>query len=160
MNNNSLLLKDRFELKIERIPECGCWIWMDLTSANNRYGHIRINDKKVAAHRLSWELYNGSIPDGLCVLHRCDTPSCVNPYHLFLGTQKDNAIDRENKNRHHIILGENNSMAKLTEQDILSIISDPRKQSEIARQYKIHQTHVSRIKNNHSWTHIKKESAK
>jgi hypothetical protein len=91
------IVKDRFEAKYIPIPEAGCWIW---TGAAGRYGAVTINRKHIDAHRLSWLLYRGPIPDGLRVLHRCDVCLCVNPSHLFLGTAKDNSQDMVMKGRH------------------------------------------------------------
>lgn len=88
-------LAARFEAKCVPVTESGCWLWMGVIHASG-YGHY--NGKK--AHRLSWELHNGSIPDGMCICHKCDVPSCVNPNHLFLGTQGDNVRDAWTKGRH------------------------------------------------------------
>ena len=92
------------------------------------YGRFKIDGIRFAvyAHRLSWEIHRGPIPDGLFVLHRCDTPACVNPDHLFLGSAKDNAQDCIAKGRaapteqtRHV--GSTNGRAKVTETDILEI---------------------------------------
>lgn len=90
-------IKERFEEKYEMVPECGCWIWTAAT--HQGYGEICYKGKKETAHRVSWELHNGPIPHGLWVLHRCDTRECVNPKHLFLGTQLDNIADCVKKGR-------------------------------------------------------------
>lgn len=76
----------------------GCWVWTG-SKIPTGYGKLSIHNKKVAAHRLSWALHNGPIPAGLHVLHRCDNPPCVNPEHLFLGTDGDNAADKVSKGR-------------------------------------------------------------
>lgn len=84
--------------RVEMIPGCGCWIWTGaLTSWG--YGKIGAGKKTQRAHRVSWELFIGPIPDDMNVLHRCDTPSCINPDHLFLGTFKDNTQDCIRKGR-------------------------------------------------------------
>lgn len=91
-------VEPRFHANYEMITESGCWIWMG--ACNQRgYGQIRRKGRSVGAHRLSWELHNGPIPEGLQVLHKCDVPPCVNPEHLFLGTQKDNIHDAIKKGR-------------------------------------------------------------
>jgi hypothetical protein len=76
----------------------GCWLWQRSKLATG-YGKVPRETGHVFAHRLSFEVFNGPIPRGLCVLHRCDTPACVNPDHLFLGTQMDNVRDARAKGR-------------------------------------------------------------
>lgn len=92
-------LRERFDAKVLRTD--GCWSW--LASKNNKgYGMLyagRANGNKDPAHRVSWLLHYGPIPDGMRVLHRCDNPECTNPEHLFLGTQIDNMRDKERKHR-------------------------------------------------------------
>lgn len=76
----------------------GCWIWQ-LSTDKNGYGITELNSKKEAAHRVYYKKYKGLVPDKLLVLHKCDNPPCVNPEHLFLGTQKQNIQDAINKGR-------------------------------------------------------------
>lgn len=82
-------------------PNTGCWLW--LSGTNNGYGILSLYEvygrRTVLAHRASWEFHRGPIPEGLCVLHRCDTPPCINPAHLFLGTIADNTHDMIAKGR-------------------------------------------------------------
>lgn len=91
-------LRERFNSRHIPVPESGCWLW---EGAVDRYGYGKIRDNchRVQAHRVSWILHNGPIPEGLCVLHKCDVPGCVNPDHLFLGTNKDNTQDALKKGR-------------------------------------------------------------
>ena len=78
--------------------DAGCWIW---TGARNPagYGGFNVRRQQRLAHRVAWTMERGAVPDGLCVLHRCDNPPCVNPDHLFLGTQLDNVADMIDKGR-------------------------------------------------------------
>ena len=92
------VIDERFHDRISKKVD-GCWIWIAArTSAG--YGEIRIDGRLHYVHRLSWEIANGeSIPEGMCVLHVCDHPACVNPSHLFLGTHGDNIRDARAKDR-------------------------------------------------------------
>jgi hypothetical protein len=86
-----------FWVKVEKTE--GCWLWMAARDKDG-YGNVRWRMERERAHRLSWRLTYGNIPDGLWVLHRCDNPPCVRPDHLFLGTAKDNTADMLNKGRY------------------------------------------------------------
>lgn len=94
--NRGVSPEDRFWMKVNKTD--GCWLWTAATFAYG-YGIFRVDGRNQYAHRVAWELTNGPIPDGLSCLHRCDVPGCVNPDHLFLGTQGDNARDRNAKGR-------------------------------------------------------------
>lgn len=98
-------LRERFDERWEPVPECGCWIWTSYEDSKG-YGVLSVNRKALKAHRVAYELYVGPIPKGLFVCHRCDVglplgsgSLCVNPDHLFLGTQQDNMSDRVRKDR-------------------------------------------------------------
>jgi len=80
------------------ISDSGCWEWVGSMDRNG-YGSFSMNGKSMGAHRASWLLYEGDIPEGMLLCHKCDNPSCVNPGHLFLGTQSDNMRDAYNKGR-------------------------------------------------------------
>src|SRR5262245_839701 len=95
-----------------------CWLWRGSVFQHG-YGRRKISGVTWQAHRLAWALRNGSIPDGLWVLHRCDVPLCVNPAHLFLGTVLDNNRDALRKGR--AAVGERAPAAKLTAEDVQRI---------------------------------------
>ncbi|PXV54182.1 HNH endonuclease [Dyella jiangningensis] len=81
------------------VPECGCWLWLGARDPDG-YGKLGIHGRNmIRAHRLFYAFHKGPIPVGMQVCHKCDTPLCVNPDHLFLGSNTDNAVDRERKNR-------------------------------------------------------------
>ena len=96
----------------------GCWEWNG-SFLKFGYGRFVIDKKEYQAHRVSYELFNGPIPDGMCVLHRCDNPPCTNPKHLFLGTKNENRKDAVSKNRQ--AKGSKIASSKLTEIQVLEI---------------------------------------
>lgn len=94
-------LDERFWEKVSPEPNSGCWLWVAGRNTSG-YGTIKCRPGGTrSATRISWELAFGSTPSGLFVCHRCDTPSCVNPGHLFLGTHRDNMLDAVRKGRMH-----------------------------------------------------------
>jgi hypothetical protein len=131
-------------------PNSGCWLW---EKSLDVYGYGRLGHDGLA-HRHSWTIHRGPIPLGMHVLHKCDTPICVNPDHLFLGTAGDNARDRDKKGRGAKRSGEKSNLSKLTEADVLAIRSDTRLQVIISKIYGINQTTVSKIKCRKSWAHL------
>src|ERR1035438_7769338 len=94
---------ERFWSKVKKTDEC--WVWLS-TKNKQSYGVFAIKRKSVKAHRISWEIKNGKIPDRIFVLHKCDNPQCVNPDHLFLGSAKDNTQDMLSKGRNRNAYGE------------------------------------------------------
>ena len=149
--------EEAFEARTQPEPNSGCLLWMGgLDHAG--YGKLKVNGKSMKAHRFAWIKANGEIPKGkgyhgTCVLHRCDNPLCCNPSHLFLGTMSDNNLDRTKKGR--TVSGVKHHNTHLTEKDVITIRADQRIQSEIAKDYKISQPQVSKIKQKKIWKHIK-----
>ena len=90
-----LSISERIDINVDK--GSGCWLW--LLSKAFGYGNFKVNGKTKRAHRVAWEEFNGPIPEGMNVCHTCDNPSCVNPEHLFLGTQYDNLQDMKQKGR-------------------------------------------------------------
>ena len=90
---------ERFLGFVSPEPNTGCWLWTG-AAVPKGYGTFNIEGKFHRAPRVSWTLFRGDIPAGLLVLHHCDLPLCVNPEHLFLGTNADNQLDSIRKNRH------------------------------------------------------------
>jgi hypothetical protein len=148
-----LSLKTRFENKVESM-EGPCLVWKARRNAKG-YGTIKIDGKSVLAHRVAYELYIGPIPEGLCVCHRCDHPSCVNPEHLFVGSHKDNMDDRDRKCRSKGAIGSRNTKAKLTAEQVLVIRADSRLPYRIiGNDYGISPAQVCSIKKKRTWAHL------
>jgi len=148
-------LRTRFEAKYKIDQKSGCWLWTANHSGSG-YGGIRSKAKKLLAHRVSWELYKGPVPDGLCVLHKCDVRLCVNPAHLFLGTKADNAADMVKKGRSS--RGERRFNAVLKEADVRSIrakyAAGGITQQRLAVEFKVSQTTINKIISQKIWSHV------
>lgn len=137
---------DRFYSKVSIEPN-GCHLW---TAAKFRrgYGSFKLGGKQVKAHRLAWEWANGAIPEGMMVCHSCDTPACVNPAHLFLGTHADNMRDVAEKGRR---AGTANHRAKLSAPDVQEIKRSSLPSAELERIFDVSQPTISRIRRGPSW---------
>ncbi len=142
-------LHDRFWSDVEKTD--GCWLWQGGTRGDG-YGLIHFNGTQHRAHRVSWEMHYGPVPNGLYVCHHCDTRRCIRPDHLFLGTHSDNMKDAATKGHQS---GERNNAAKLTWQDIEKIRGEYRPwkitQENIAERFGIARSNVSRIVNGKAW---------
>lgn len=132
----------------------GCWLWTGYVRPGG-YGEAYFErDSKrvrVLAHRASYEAFHGAVGE-LCVCHRCDVRSCVNPAHLFLGTHADNSADRNAKGRQ--ARGERNGPAKLAEWQVQAIRADKRLQREIAVDYGVTDHTISAIQSRKLWRHV------
>lgn len=144
--------KQRFACSFSPQPN-GCWNWTRRIGRGG-YGNASYRGKNVQAHRLAWSLFRGPIPEGMLVCHSCDNRRCVNPAHLWLGTQKDNLGDRDAKGRSNYQRGARNGAAKLDESAVLAIRADCRPIAQIAAQHRISQAAVSLIRNRKVWTHL------
>jgi hypothetical protein len=163
---------ERFWAKVDRGPHPGgCWLWTADKTAG--YGRFWFNGRLARANRVAWELTHGPIPDGQWVLHRCDTPACVNPDHLFLGTHNDNVADMVAKGRHprgdkngsHLhpegrARGEAHGWSKLTAQAVQEIrarIRGGASQRAVGAAFGICHQHVSKIVSGELWAHVPRE---
>lgn len=149
---NAKLIK-RFEKFVNKDGEGGCHIWTGWISANG-YGIFTIKRRPVLAHRISQQIYRGPIPDGMFVCHSCDNRKCVNPDHLFVGTQSDNMADKAAKGR---VKGELHSQAKLTEKDIHQIrhlMSSGVRKARISEQFGVHHVTLRDIELGKTWGHV------
>lgn len=129
-----------------------CWIWKGATKSKRMpYGSFTFRGKRSqVAHRISWTIYKGEIPNGSLVLHKCDNPSCVNPEHLFLGNYLDNERDKLSKGRHK---GEKLNPDKVRE--IKSLFAVNYGDMKIARKFNVSYQTVYSIKMGKTWKDIK-----
>jgi hypothetical protein len=146
----------RFERKFIRAGEDDCWEWT-YGKDSRGYGGVTIAWTAFGAHRVSYVLYKGPIPDlpgyhGSCVCHECDNPGCVNPKHLFLGTVAVNAVDMVEKQRS--LYGTRNSAAKLTEDTARYILRSPKSADDLAAELNVDRTTVFRVRNRTRWKHV------
>jgi hypothetical protein len=144
---------DKFWSKIDKSGPC--WEWTGRLSRTG-YGNFDVDQKPTYVHRISFELANGPITNGLHVLHQCDNRKCVNPSHLFLGTQQDNMKDMNAKGRHKFgrHLGTKNPSARLTEQQVLEIRSLKESRHALAAKYQVAVCTIDDIKSRKTWKHI------
>jgi hypothetical protein len=134
-----------------------CWEW-NAAADGLGYGRWWFRDAVRLSHRVAWEITHGPIPDGLCVLHRCDNPKCVRPDHLFLGTQGDNIRDMHAKKRAKPARGELSSRAKLTSEQVRDIwaryTGKHGEQTKLAKEYGVSSHQISMIVGGKSWLHL------
>lgn len=158
---------EAFSTKYEPVPESGCWIWIG--ACNGRYGLLWRPPGFSMAHRISYELHVGPVPDGMYVCHSCDVTLCVNPNHLFLGTQTDNMRDMMRKGRKRISLatGRHGNHARGEESgankypsDVIEAVREMYDSkactniAAIARHFHISESHARRIVHRQTWLHL------
>jgi hypothetical protein len=141
----------RFFSKVDVKNEFECWPFEGHKQYQG-YGQFAAIGQSFYAHRFSYVLFNGPIEPDIVVRHKCDNPSCVNPYHLETGTHQDNMRDRNIRGR--TARGTRNPRSKLTEEQVLEIYKDPRTFVEIGKAYGVGPEAVSRIKNGRNWGHV------
>jgi hypothetical protein len=146
-------IAERFWAKVRKTD--ACWLWTGNHSPSG-YGVIRIyGGHRTGAHRASWYIHHGAIPDGLFVCHRCDNPACVNPAHLFLGTCADNVADKVAKGRQR--KGTGIHTCKLSEQQVREIrtrVLNGEPKRALAREYGVHGRLVGLISDGAIWKHL------
>ena len=140
-----------------------CWIWKGSTNKQG-YGRLKFKRKIYGPHRLSYELYIGKIKKGLCVCHKCDNPSCINPEHLFLGTLSDNMKDAYKKGRMVIPYtpGEKHTSSILTDKKVIEILKMKKEQKitdkKLGEKFGVNRRTINNIIHNKTWKHISRSS--
>lgn len=147
---NALCCSDKCRFMSYIRPDGECWVWTGSTLGG--YGRIRVNGVTLAAHRFSYELHIGPIPDGLEVCHSCDNPQCASPAHLFIGTHLENMRDSVAKKRQ--VRGEKCGSAKLTDDDVRKIRVDNRTLRKIASDFGVSDSTVFQVKAGKYWGHV------
>jgi DNA-binding CsgD family transcriptional regulator len=139
---------EKFWNKVDKTSNpAGCWEW---TGLHHPFGYGRFSGK--LSHRISYELAFGNLTAQDCLLHQCDNPKCVNPAHLKIGTRKDNAREREQRNRG--VKGSKLPHAILTEQQVLEIRASDKSARELASLYGVGESQIFAIRRNAVWRHI------
>jgi hypothetical protein len=150
----------------------GCWLWTGSGADHQGRGRVWIGGRLVLMHRAVWQHLHGPIPADMYLCHHCDTPACVRPDHLYVGTPKDNVRDMLNRKRHgahrnpqkyadvgrslgssnNWMRNESNPKAKLTEAQVASIRNDRRKTKILAAEYGVDRTTIQKIRRGAAWS--------
>ena len=154
----------RFWSKVDRCGHDDCWPWLGTKKMPNnigeQYGTFGVSENgnrtEYRAHRLAYMLAVGEVPDGILVMHTCDTPLCVNPNHLELGTNADNMADRDAKGR--VAKGEGSGKSKLRAHQVRRIRRSRRSNSELASEYGVHSTTILNIRRGRLWGHLDQQA--
>ena len=145
---------ERLMANVEMIPFAGCWLWTGAIKKDG-YGAFQVGwREQERTHRVAWQVFRGPIPSEQLVLHRCDVRSCVNPEHLFLGTNDDNMADMVAKGRS--AHGERNPNAKLNAGLVAEFASSAEPATALAAQHNLHPATIRRIRKGQQWRRLTK----
>jgi hypothetical protein len=141
-------LRERLEELSIPCPATGCTLWTGALTQKG-YGDLLVERRHIRAHRAAWEAYRGPIPDGMHVLHKCDVPACINPDHLWLGTNVDNMADKMAKGRHS-----SNPNPKLNERAVAEIRASADPVKVLAARYGVADRTIYGVLNRDTWGSI------
>lgn len=156
----NLTTEEKFWRQTDKRGPDDCWNWLGHCSCGGRRPTIVVDGEQIRAAKFIYEKVIGPVSPGLCILHRCDNPKCVNPNHLFVGTQLDNIQDMKNKGRANKPVGESNGRAILTEDDVRFIRmnwkfrSKDYSQKALAKRFNVSVTQIQMVLYRRQWTHV------
>ncbi len=161
MPDKKIGIETRFHQKYIPVTNCGCWIWTDAPDKYG-YGRLQIGGKAVKAHRISYEIHKGDLDKNKLVCHTCDMPICVNPDHLYLGTNQDNMDDMVRRNRsvpaYNPHPGELNGRAVLTHDDVVDILYKyyylGENSGKLSEKYPVTTSGIQSILRGKTWKHV------
>jgi hypothetical protein len=145
--NASETAKERFWSKVKKDTEDKCWPWIGARSQRGKgYGEYFLGGKLCQAHRIAWGFAKGEIPEGMCILHKCDNRACVNPNHLFVGTHSDNIVDMVKKGRCY--------NRKVTDETVREIRKSNLSSTKAAQIYGVCPAHIRKIRLRRAAAHV------
>lgn len=152
-------IAERLDRYTMPVTETGCWLWTGGCETRGfpflMYGRIWVRGRTLPAHRVSYEHHVGVIPEGMCVMHKCDVPLCINPQHLKVGVPRENTGDMIAKGRNASMIatrrGESSNWNKLTRDQVLAIRVDSGSNQQIADAYGVTRGCIIRIRERHTW---------
>ena len=150
----------RFDAFVAPVPEAGCWLWTG-PAHRSGYGRFQINGRPQRAHRVSFAMAKGAIPQGMGVCHKCDTPACVNPDHLFLGDQAANIRDAYAKGRVTTTAASRvpRGSRKLTDEQVQSVLASSERQSVLAARFNVDKSVIRLIRRRQTYQWVQAVAA-
>ncbi len=154
---NNATVEERLRFYGWVVTDAGCWEWQGGRHTNG-YGGLMIRGKSRKVHRLAYEEWVGPIPDDLVIRHRCDNPPCINPEHLMVGTDRDNARDKVERGRQTRNYGERNGLTTLTTAEVFEIRQEYSRgvltQAMLGEAYGVSRATIGNIVGGKTWTQI------